>query len=197
MVAKSIDSLQLKESRFLGNALARLIESTADIDDAACTTLIAHLEDVAFSNFYFVSSFDLELWRDYKANKQVMRACKEEIKINRCQRSVSTKYRKVRLAQVVLCLDAVQQKSPNLLNDCSAEVSERRRLLVDDSRITPEALSSCSAEMLKLCHSHAKHSQAVSCLIENTRTENVSDRRVSDQCARGEGRDLFTVSLCP
>lgn len=180
------ESLDLTESRVLGTALAKLIEYMDEIVQPECTAMIGRLELVAFSNFYFVSSFDLNLWRDYKANKKIARACEEQIKRNHCRRGVS-QYRKVRLAQVVLCVDEFLKDHDHLLSDCSLEIAERRRLLIDDYQITPGVLTGCAKEMSKFCGKfHASDGLIIPCLLENARAESEEKRRVTVRCERGK-----------
>lgn len=128
---------------------------------------------------------------DYKVSKGLARACKEDIKLNHCRRGVSED-KDVRLAQILLCLEAAYKNSTKVSADCLAEIFDHRKLLMEDYQMSPEILSECADDITKFCNDlEAGGGRTIHCLMENARPKRKRDRRVTARCQRGETRIGF------
>lgn len=63
--------------------------------------------------------------QDYRISKGLAKACKEDIKINHCRKGVSDD-KDIRLAQILLCLEAASKNNTKILPDCLAEIFDHR-----------------------------------------------------------------------
>lgn len=123
---------------------------------------------------------------DYKVSKGLARACKEDIKINHCRRGVSED-KDVRLAQILLCLEAAHKNNTQISAECLAEIFDHRKLLMEDYQMSPEILSECGDDITKFCNDlEAGGGRTIHCLMENARPKKKRDRRVTARCQRGK-----------
>ncbi|XP_035902218.1 Golgi apparatus protein 1 isoform X1 [Anopheles stephensi] len=120
---------------------------------------------------------------DYKVSRGLTRACKEDIKTYRCRRGVSDD-KDVRLAQILLCLEAVQKNSTKLMPECVAEINDHRRMLLTDYKLSPEILTGCENDIEKFCSNLDAGGKTIHCLMEHARLKKKKDRRVTDICLR-------------
>jgi golgi apparatus protein 1 len=58
---------------------------------------------------------------DYKVSRGLARACKEDIRINHCRKGVSDD-KDIRLAQILLCLEAAHKNSTKITSDCKYSI---------------------------------------------------------------------------
>lgn len=124
------------------------------------------------------------LAHDYKVSKGLARSCKEDIKINHCRRGVSED-KDVRLAQILLCLEAAHKNNTKISPECLAEISDHRKLLMEDYQMSPEILSDCADDITKFCNDlDAGGGKTIHCLMENARPKRKKDRRVTAVCQR-------------
>lgn len=122
--------------------------------------------------------------RAYKVSKGLARACKEDIKTNHCRRGVSED-KDVRLAQILLCLEAAHKNNTKIAPECLAEISDHRKLLMEDYQMSPEILSDCADDINKFCSDvDASSGKTIHCLMENARPKKKKDRRVTAVCQR-------------
>lgn len=122
---------------------------------------------------------------DYKVSKGLARSCKEDIKINHCRRGVSED-KDVRLAQILLCLEAAHKNNTKISPECLAEIFDHRKLLMEDYQMSPEILSDCADDITKFCNDlEAGGGRTIHCLMENARPKKKKDRRVTARCQRG------------
>lgn len=121
---------------------------------------------------------------DYKVSKGLARSCKEDIKINHCRREVSSD-KDVRLAQILLCLEAAHKNNTKITAECLAEINDHRKLLMEDYKMSPEILSGCADDITKFCNDlDAGAGKTIHCLMENARPKRKKDRRVTAICQR-------------
>lgn len=121
---------------------------------------------------------------DYKVSKGLARSCKEDIKINHCRRGVSED-KDVRLAQILLCLEAAHKNNTPVSPECLAEISDHRKMLLQDYKMSPEILSDCVDDIAKFCNNiDAGGGKTIHCLMENARPKRKKDHRVTAQCQR-------------
>lgn len=121
---------------------------------------------------------------DYKVSKGLARFCKEDIKTNHCRRGVSED-KDVRLAQILLCLEAAHKNSTRVASECLAEIADHRRMLLQDYKMSPEILSDCVDDIAKFCNDvEAGGGRTIHCLMENARPKRKKDHRVTTRCQR-------------
>lgn len=121
--------------------------------------------------------------QDYQVSRGLVRACKEDIKLNRCRKSVSDD-RDVRLAQILLCLENATKNGSNLVvQKCRDEMLAHRKMLLQDYRLSPEIVSTCANDIEIFCKGIEFDGKTIHCLMEHS---NVRKRknRVSDACQR-------------
>ncbi|XP_055641505.1 Golgi apparatus protein 1 isoform X2 [Toxorhynchites rutilus septentrionalis] len=120
---------------------------------------------------------------DYRMSKGLTRACKDDIKTHHCRRGVSDD-KDVRLAQILLCLEAVQKNSSKLSHDCVSEINEHRRMLMEDYKLSPEILTGCADDIDKFCSNLDAGGKTIHCLMEHARPKKKKERRVTEVCLR-------------
>lgn len=122
---------------------------------------------------------------DYKVSKGLARSCKEDIKMNHCRRGVSED-KDVRLAQILLCLEAAHKNNTKIAKDCLAEIFDHRKLLMEDYQMSPEILSDCADDIPKFCNKFGTAGgKTIHCLMENARPKKKKIGRVTARCQRG------------
>ncbi|XP_038115158.1 Golgi apparatus protein 1 isoform X1 [Culex quinquefasciatus] len=120
---------------------------------------------------------------DYKLSKGLTKACKEDIKLHHCRRGVSDD-KDVRLAQILLCLEAVQKNNTKLGPDCLSEINDHRRMLMEDYKLSPEILTGCADDIDKFCSNLDAGGKTIHCLMDHARPKKKKERRVTEVCQR-------------
>lgn len=119
---------------------------------------------------------------DYKVSKGLVKACKDDIKINHCRRSISED-KDIRLAQILLCLESAEKNGSKIDGNCQAEMFDHRKLLMEDYRLSPEIVDGCANDITTFCNSLEVGGATIHCLMEHTRTRKKKSR-VSSRCQR-------------
>ncbi|KAK2580723.1 hypothetical protein KPH14_011351 [Odynerus spinipes] len=119
---------------------------------------------------------------DYKVSKGLVKACKDDIKMNRCKRWVSED-KEIRLAQILLCLESAMKNGTKIDGNCQAEMFDHRKLLMEDYRLSPEIVDGCANEITTFCNSLEVGGATIHCLMEHTRTRKKKSK-VSNKCQR-------------
>lgn len=120
--------------------------------------------------------------QDYRISKGLAKACKEDIKINHCRKGVSDD-KDIRLAQILLCLEAANKNNSKLLPDCLAEIFDHRKMLMEDYKLSPEIIIDCADELNRFCQS-TEGAETIHCLMEHSKARRKKELRVSVQCLR-------------
>lgn len=120
---------------------------------------------------------------DYRVSRGLARACKDDIRLNHCRRGVSDD-KDVRLAQILLCLEAAQKNNTKISQDCLGEMHDHRKLLMEDYQLSPEILTDCSEDIVKFCNDLEAGGQTIHCLMEHARQKKKKEKRVTAQCLR-------------
>ncbi|XP_018326849.1 Golgi apparatus protein 1 isoform X2 [Agrilus planipennis] len=118
---------------------------------------------------------------DYRVSKGLMKACKEDIRKSHCRKQDQDKH--TRLAQVLLCLENYAHNGTRIDPDCEIEMANHRRMLMDDYRLSPEIVTSCSDEIHKFCSGLETGGRTIHCLMDHARLRNIR-RKISDTCER-------------
>ncbi|CAO1434349.1 unnamed protein product [Diamesa serratosioi] len=119
---------------------------------------------------------------DYRVSKGLAKSCKEDIKLNHCRKGVSED-KDVRLAQILLCLEAAQKNNTKILPDCLAEIFDHRKMLMESYQMSPEIINDCTLDLKKFCQS-TEGPETIHCLMEHSRPRRKMEHRVSAQCQR-------------
>lgn len=122
--------------------------------------------------------------QDYQVSRGLVRACKEDIKLNRCRKSVSDD-RDIRLAQILICLENATKIGNNSVNSrCREEMLAHRKMLLQDYRLSPEIVNACSNDIVNFCKKGFEFGEkTIHCLMEHSKARR-RKYRVSDACQR-------------
>lgn len=120
--------------------------------------------------------------QDYRISKGLMKACRDDIKKSHCRKQTSDD-KSIRMAQVLLCLESVMKNGTRLEANCVAEMSDQRRILMEDFRLSPEIVDKCSNEIQTYCMELEAGGRTIHCLMDHARLKN-SKKRINYQCQR-------------
>lgn len=126
---------------------------------------------------------------DYKVSKGLVKACKDDIKINHCRRS-AFEDKNIRLAQILLCLESAAKNGSKIDGDCQAEMFDHRKLLMEDYRLSPEIVDGCANDITTFCNNLKVGGATIHCLMEHTRTRK-KKLRISSKCQRAVIKYLY------
>ncbi|XP_047987444.1 Golgi apparatus protein 1 [Leguminivora glycinivorella] len=119
---------------------------------------------------------------NYKASKGLVRSCKEDIRKYHCRKGVVDD-KDVRLAQILLCLENVSRTDTNkLAPECSAEMIDHRKMLMDDYRLSPELMHDCANDITSLCRGIEAGGKTLHCLMDHARPRKRKEKRISLAC---------------
>ncbi|XP_055705911.1 Golgi apparatus protein 1 isoform X2 [Phlebotomus papatasi] len=147
--------------------------------------LIRHINDVSMSQKCQeqLTRRDKLIAHDYKVSRGLARACRDDIRVYHCRRGVSDD-KEVRLAQILLCLEAAQKNSSKITPECQAEMIDHRKLLMEDYKLSPEILTGCQEDITKFCGNIDSGSKTIHCLMDHARPKRKKEKRVSATCER-------------
>lgn len=77
--------------------------------------------------------------------------------------------------------------------DCHKEMTEHRRMLLEDYRLSPEIVSHCSNDILEYCNGLEAGGRTIHCLMEHSRPKRRKDR-VSPPCQRAVSIVSFVLN---
>lgn len=121
--------------------------------------------------------------QDYKVSRGLSRACREDIRSNRCRRGVSED-RDVRLAQILLCLETATKNGTKISSECRAEMIDHREMLMEDYRLSPEIIQDCADDIDRFCSPVEIGGKTIHCLMERARPKRKKELRIEPQCQR-------------
>ncbi|XP_038208318.1 Golgi apparatus protein 1 [Zerene cesonia] len=121
---------------------------------------------------------------NYKMSKGLVKSCKEDIRKYHCRKGVVDD-KDVRLAQILLCLENVaRNESLRVTPECISEMTEHRKMLMDDYRLSPELMQNCANDITALCKSVEAGGKTIHCLMEHARPKRRKDKRISLACQK-------------
>lgn len=119
---------------------------------------------------------------NYRMSKGLVKSCKEDIRKYRCRKGV-VEDKDVRLAQILLCLENVARNdSTKLSPECTVEMIDHRKMLMDDYRLSPELMQNCANDITILCKGIEAGGKTIHCLMEHARPRKRKDKRISKAC---------------
>lgn len=119
---------------------------------------------------------------DYKVSRGLSKACRDDIKQNHCRRSVSQD-KEIKLAQILLCLEAAEKNGSKISQDCKLEIFDHRKMLMEDYRLSPEIVDSCANDITSFCSGLEVGGNTIHCLMDNARFKN-NRLRITPECQR-------------
>lgn len=128
---------------------------------------------------------------DYKVSKGLVKACRDDIKLNHCRRS-AIEDKNIRLAQILLCLESAAKNGSKIDQDCQAEMFDHRKFLMEDYRLSPEIVDGCANDITTFCNVLEVGGATIHCLMEHTRTKKKKSR-ISIKCQRAVITHFFTI----
>ncbi|XP_063838932.1 Golgi apparatus protein 1 [Ostrinia nubilalis] len=121
---------------------------------------------------------------NYRMSKGLVKSCKEDIRKYHCRKGV-VEDKDVRLAQILLCLENVSHnESAKLAPDCLIEMTDHRKMLMDDYRLSPELMQNCANDISMLCRGVELGGKTIHCLMDHARPRRRKDKRISMACQR-------------
>lgn len=121
---------------------------------------------------------------DFRVSKGLLKSCKGDIKKGHCRRQNSSD-KTVRLAQILLCLENLMKNGTKLDPECSKEMIDHRRMLMEDYRLSPEIVNSCKNETQLYCNFFEYGGRTIHCLMNQALIHgNSVVPRLTDACLR-------------
>lgn len=130
---------------------------------------------------------------DYRVSKGLVKACKDDIKINHCRKSTISEDRETRLAQILLCLESVARNGSKIDPECQVEMFDHRKILMEDYRLSPELVNACAKDISAYCNGLEVGGLTIHCLMEHTKTRKKKSR-VTDECRRNVRFNKFYMT---
>ncbi|XP_041989238.1 Golgi apparatus protein 1 [Aricia agestis] len=121
---------------------------------------------------------------NYKLSKGLVKSCKEDIRKYHCRKGV-VEDKDVRLAQILLCLENVMHNETTKLSpECIGEMTDHRKMLMDDYRLSPELMQNCANDITMLCRGIEAGGKTIHCLMEHARPRKRKEKRISVACQK-------------
>ncbi|KAG5892124.1 hypothetical protein JTB14_032347 [Gonioctena quinquepunctata] len=122
--------------------------------------------------------------QDYRVSKGLLRACKEDIKNSHCRQKVSND-KTVRLAQILLCLENYMKNGTKVVSECEREITDHRRMLMEDYSLSPEIVNNCKNETATFCNGYEAGGRTIHCLMNHALNRGSSRQlKLGDSCLR-------------
>ncbi|XP_049872033.1 Golgi apparatus protein 1 isoform X2 [Pectinophora gossypiella] len=121
---------------------------------------------------------------NYKNSKGLVKSCKEDIRKYHCRKGVVDD-KDVRLAQILLCLENVSRNETTKLSpECMSEMTDHRKMLMDDYRLSPELMQNCANDIKTLCRGIEAGGKTIHCLMAHARPRKRKEKRISVVCQK-------------
>lgn len=131
---------------------------------------------------------------DFRVSKGLLRACRDNIKKGHCKKQISND-KTVRLAQILLCLENLVKNGTKLDSDCTNEMIDHRRMLMEDYNLSPEIVNLCKNETQMYCKGYAIGGKTIHCLMNQALIHgNSIVSRISVPCLRAVSSNNFISS---
>lgn len=80
---------------------------------------------------------------------------------------------------------------------CRVEMDRHRKLLMDDYRLSPEVVTTCSDDVERFCRGLAKNGRTIHCLLDHSRPRRRNQKIVSSACQRSVSTRMYrTENFC-
>ncbi|XP_028034025.1 Golgi apparatus protein 1 [Bombyx mandarina] len=121
---------------------------------------------------------------NYKMSRGLVKACREDIRKFHCRKGI-VEDKDVRLAQILLCLESnIQNDTKSISSECTAEMIDHRKMLMEDYRLSPELMQNCANDITMLCRGIEAGGKTIHCLMDHARPRRRKDRRISLECQK-------------
>ena len=126
--------------------------------------------------------------QNVRTDPKLWKACKSDFLSNKCFDKVLF-YDKLYdnphyfMANVLTCLENAQRNGTNVTSECSADVFERRTMLMQDYRLSPNIVEFCMDEIRDLCKNGIeRNGKTLECLFRNSRISQLKDEYFDEDC---------------
>lgn len=121
------------------------------------------------------------MMQNYRMSKGLVKNCKEDIRRFHCRKGVAED-KDVKMAQILLCLEGISRNNTISLGpECTAEMVEHRKMLMDDYRLSPELMHDCANDIATFCKT-VETGGKIHCLMEYSRPRKRKEKRISMGC---------------
>ncbi|XP_068595110.1 Golgi apparatus protein 1 [Brachionichthys hirsutus] len=104
--------------------------------------------------------------QDYKVSYSLARACKSDLRKNRCSSdSNMPRAREARLSYLLLCLESAVHRGRVVSGECQGEMMDYRRMLMEDFSLSPEIVLQCRSEIEGHCSGLHRKGRTLHCLM--------------------------------
>jgi len=124
-----------------------------------------------------------------QTDRAFMTACQRAIDANGCFRRLmfkGTAYAQPEmfLSNVLLCLENVVKNAGYVEDTCQAEMTDYRKMLVSDYRLSPQVVEFCSEEIAERCGGGVERAgKTLECLVAGARKAEIEgDRSFGSEC---------------
>ncbi|XP_023348242.1 Golgi apparatus protein 1, partial [Eurytemora carolleeae] len=131
---------------------------------------------------------------DYKVSNTLIKACKVDIKENRCRKDLD-KNMNVGLNQILVCLEDARLQGSTISGSCSREMSEYRRALMEDFSVSPELVKDCFYDVSQYCPNAGKSGKTIHCLMQLSMDKD-PDKLLSPKCDKTLMEFLRDTEVC-
>nr|XP_011440924.2 Golgi apparatus protein 1 isoform X1 [Crassostrea gigas] len=127
---------------------------------------------------------------DVKVEKTFYSACRKDIKEHGCNKKDKVAEGDFRRANILLCLENAIKTEQVISNECQIEMAELRQDLMEDYSISPEILNDCHAEILESCENGLQRGgKTIHCLMNLARPardqrKHAAQSEMSPKCRR-------------
>lgn len=119
---------------------------------------------------------------DYRVSKNLVRACKDDIKVYRCRKNVSED-KGIKLTQILLCLESAVKNGSKVSAECQVELFDHRKILMEDYRLSSDIVNNCALDIQAYCNNLKAGGATIHCLMKYSSVRKRKGR-VSFQCQR-------------
>ncbi|XP_075884869.1 Golgi apparatus protein 1-like isoform X2 [Nelusetta ayraudi] len=103
--------------------------------------------------------------QDYKVSYSLARACKADLRKNRCSADSMPRAREARLSYLLLCLESAVHRGRPVSGECQGEMMDYRRMLMEDFSLSPEIVLHCRTEIEGHCSGLHRKGRTLHCLL--------------------------------
>ncbi|XP_072374591.1 Golgi apparatus protein 1-like isoform X3 [Scyliorhinus torazame] len=103
--------------------------------------------------------------QDYKVSYSLAKACKNDLRKNRCNAENLPRAREARLSYLLLCLESAVHRGRQVSGECQGEMMDYRRMLMEDFSLSPEIVLNCRGEIELHCSGLHRKGRTLHCLM--------------------------------
>ena len=145
---------------------------------------------------------------DYKSGYHLHKKCRKTLRKFNCDKAVEDNLQMSQefsgLSDMLMCVEKKMRndkkgKDGKLLTidqDCDAELMAYRQFLMEDYELSPEVVSSCSAEIRDYCDGGLhREGQTLHCLMSLETDEDQNELEISEDCTEARVNYLIILEI--